>query len=305
MQRVPIELTGNPFVDAGLSVIAYRAGVASVQDLTTENIAYVFGDGRELADCNSRLKSFTMIFTKNSLLTNASIRPTERRNEIYRGVLEALLESVGERTGELCECCGAPCAVDFTELVGRALAKFDMSEKPRNVGRDWFPLAGTFNDAQALPSGSRALKLCGVCLFAVHYLPQGVLLVNGRLACFSSTWEPLRHKEVVTVAEQIGLALQAGGPVATLGQKEGSRVLARYLLDVFQKMRLEEKFNDLPKGTALVMWRFTNSGASAELNVHEIPDVALRFLHTVIVETPHGEELRRLLNSEGKIHTGS
>ncbi|HKG89022.1 MAG TPA: hypothetical protein VKA95_11905 [Nitrososphaeraceae archaeon] len=65
-------------------------------------------------------------------------------------------------------------------------------------------LAGSIgNDAQALPSASRAPNLCAKCLFAVHYLPLGVILVNGKLAVFQSTSKNFWYALVNTIAIEI------------------------------------------------------------------------------------------------------
>ena len=57
-----ISLTGNPFVDTGLAVLAFRSGCEHIEDLTLEKMKNVHGDGTELASRNSKLKSTTIIF---------------------------------------------------------------------------------------------------------------------------------------------------------------------------------------------------------------------------------------------------
>ena len=65
-----ISLTGNPFVDTGLAVLAYKSHCESIDELTLEKMKAVHGDGTELARRNSKLKSTSMIFTINSLATH-------------------------------------------------------------------------------------------------------------------------------------------------------------------------------------------------------------------------------------------
>ena len=52
--------TGNPFVDTGLMVILHLANKSDISELTYKNVTTVFGDGRELASMNAKLKSFTL-----------------------------------------------------------------------------------------------------------------------------------------------------------------------------------------------------------------------------------------------------
>jgi len=85
-----MSLTGNPFVDTGLAVIAFRAGLDDVERLTVSDVQKVHGDGSDLAGFNEKLHSFTMVFTKNSLLTNASIRDRTERLKMYKGVVNEL-----------------------------------------------------------------------------------------------------------------------------------------------------------------------------------------------------------------------
>jgi len=63
-----MELTGNPFVDTGLAVIAAKAGCGSVGELTLEKMREVHGNGEWLARTNKDLKSTSMIFTINHFL---------------------------------------------------------------------------------------------------------------------------------------------------------------------------------------------------------------------------------------------
>src|SRR5262249_14307095 len=117
-----------------------------------------------------------------------SIKDKEKRGSTYRSILNNLLNKIGN--GDLpyrCEACGVLWSVNFDALCKTALAETG-KEESRFVGRDWFPLSGSLgSDAQALPGASRPVHLCAKCLFAVHYLPLGLILLDGQLAVFQST----------------------------------------------------------------------------------------------------------------------
>lgn len=294
-----ISLTGNPFVDTGLATIAALAGLDDVQDLTRAAIRHVHGDGNQLSSWNSSLKNFTMVFTSNSLLTNPSIKDKEKRVSTYRSILSNLLDKMGdEELSYRCEACGVPQSVNFDALCKTALAETG-KEESRFVGRDWFPLSGSLgSDAQALPGASRPVHLCAKCLFAVHYLPLGLILLDGRLAMFQSASVEFWYELVKDIVHEVQSRVQTG-KYDTLGTKEGTRAVARRLLGFFERLQTANRFREVPPGTALQVWRFTNSGASPECEIEEIPNPALAFLWKA-VRYGLRPEVESLISSEGK-----
>jgi len=294
-----IDLTGNPFVDTGLAVIAARAGLDDVRDLTVEALRTLHGDGSQITSWNSSLKNFTMIFTSNSLLTNPAIKDKAKRAESYQAVLRGLLSKFGnEELSRRCEACGTSKSVDFDTLCRTALAGIETKDQARSIGRDWFPLSGSLgSDAQALPAASRPVNLCAKCLFAIHYLPLGLILLDGRLAVFQSTCIEFWYELVRDIVTEVEVRITAG-IYDTLGAKEGSKALVKRLLSLFRRLQAEQRSNFQP-GTALQVWRFTNSGASPECAIEEIPNPALVFLQKAV---QHGldQEIETLIGSEGK-----
>lgn len=299
-QNMRIDLTGNPFVDTGLAVIAARAHLDDVRDLTVDAIRDLHEDGSQLTSWNSSLKNFTMIFTSNSLLTNPAIKAKAKRAQSYQAILGALLSKIGnEELSRRCEACGTFRSVDFDTLCRTAVAGIEIKDQVRSIGRDWFPLSGSLgSDAQALPAASRPVNLCAKCLFAIHYLPLGLILLDGRLAVFQSTsiefWYELVRDIVTEVQSRISV-----GNYDTLGAKEGSKAVAKRLLGLFERLQSAQRFRDVSPGTALQVWRFTNSGASPECEIEEIPNPALVFLWEAV---RHGfrQELEKIIDSEGK-----
>ena len=118
-----IALSGNPFVDTGLGVIAALGGLGDVTALTLAKMREVFGDGRQLAEWNSKLKTFTQVFGTNGPLFQKGygykkgVGPGERNLAIYRGTLQALLGAIPAASkGSPCEACGGPS--DFAAGLG-------------------------------------------------------------------------------------------------------------------------------------------------------------------------------------------
>ena len=291
-----MELTGNPFVDTGLAVIAAKAGCGSVGELTLEKMREVHGDGTWLARTNHNIKSPSMIFTSNSFAAYRKDRPPEQRIAYYSAVTKAILEKIGkEEVDRYCECCGNEKSLDLNQLVREVLVPLGYKDELRYIGRDWFPLAGSIaSDAQSLPSASRTPNLCSTCLFAVHYLPLGAILMNGRLAIFQSTSERFWFRYVTRIANDVMNRITTGEK-ETLGAKRGSTAVVE---EAFKAMD-EIRDVGLEPGTTLFVWRFSNSGTGPDCEVEEIPSHALEFLYEA---KNHGfeREILKLMSREGK-----
>jgi hypothetical protein len=288
-----ISLTGNPFVDTGLAVLAYKSGCSSLEELTLEKMKVIHGDGMELARRNSKLKSTSMIFTINSLATHPGIKPAETRLKLYSAITTAFLNNIGyEDLHERCESCGNEYSLNLNKVIRETLVPMGLKNEKRYTGRDWFPLAGSIgSDAQALPAGSRTPNLCAKCLFVVHYLPQGVILRDGRLAVFQSTSKDFFYNYVSLIARDIDNRISADN-FQTCGSKEGSAAVIRKTLDTMSQM----KFID--PGTSLFVWLFSNSGTGPECSIDEIPNYALQFLFEANREPPQREEILWLIRRD-------
>jgi CRISPR-associated protein Cst1 len=299
-----IELSGNPFVDTGLGVIASLAKLDDIDDLTLSHLYKVHGNGDQLTRWNSRLKSFTQIFGTNNPLYQYSYGfkkgrgPSEINRAVYKNTLEGLLSAIDKvGTGERCWACGSPSSFDFAQICKKAVeASNKKAPDHKVVGRDWFPLAGSLgSDAQSLPAASRPPHICPRCLLAVHYLPIGSMLLNGMLTVFQSTSQEFWFDLVRSIVEKNEGRVQLGD-YETLGAK-GSRVFIETLLALFDHLQKDAHGNDAPE--ALYVWRFTNSGASPDCTIEEIPNFALLFLSKATKEGLRSE-ITSLLMSEGK-----
>jgi len=278
-----IELTGNPFVDTGLGVIASLTNdLDDINELTLTHLKSVYADGELLIRWNSSLKSFTQIFGTNNPLFQPSYGfkkgkgPSDINRAIYKSIIEALLSEIEVSTNGLrCWSCGNHTGFNFSEICKKAVeSNGKKASDDKYVGRDWFPLAGSLgSDAQALPSASLPPTICPKCLYAIHYMPIGLILIDGKLTVFQSTsidfWYEFLHNIV-----NYNISRIQAGDYETLGKKDGNNVLLRRLLEYFRSLNKE-----VPKGTELYMWRFSNSGTSPECQIETIPNSALVFLN--------------------------
>jgi len=283
--------TGNPFVDTGLSVLVAKAHETgwtgeTIQELTPDALRQAIGDGKWLARANRRLKAFSMVVL-NSPLTNTSsnlsllkknrgrgLNPEDDDGfKVYVSILHGLVTEATappQNDGIPCECCGMCPTTTVLAANGK------------EIGRDWFPLAGSLgSDAQALPASSRAPKICSLCLLAIQTLPLGVTLLSGKLACFQSTsWEMTQLLTEETYRETQAVLVSTGSTekVAALGAKEGTTPTTIRLLRLFENLQVNQRMLELPAHITMNVWLFSNSGTGADCEVIEIPNNALIFL---------------------------
>jgi CRISPR-associated protein Cst1 len=289
-----ISLTGNPFVDTGLAVIAVKSECEYIEELTLEKMKQIHGDGTELARRNSRLKSMTIVFTVNSLATHRRITP-ENRGKFYAAITTALLNRIGlEDSPERCESCGYPKSLNLDKTIAETLIPLGYKKDDvKYTGRDWFPLAGSIgSDAQALPASSRSPNLCAKCLFAVHYLPQGVLLREGKLAVFQSTSTKLWYDLVKRTAIEIDDRIMAG-KFETLGSKEGSVAIIKKTFEAMGNIKR------IDPGVSLFIWLFSNLGQGPDCKIEEIPNNALQFLFKAYTSGFEDDVLRLVSKERG------
>jgi CRISPR-associated protein Cst1 len=303
-EKIKIELTGNPFVDTGLGVIASLSKLDDINHLNLSHIKSVYGDGTQLVEWNSKLKAFSQIFGTNNPLYHPSlgfkkgVGPSDNNKFVYKSILEGLLSEIGKSSnGRRCWSCGSPTDFDFIEITSRPIEK--IGKKPpeeKYLGRDWFPLAGSLgSDAQALPAASLPPHICPKCLFAIHYLPLGLISLEGKPSVVQCTSTEYWYDFIYDIVEEVRGRVQSG-KYETLGTKESkSRTMVTRLLKWFNHLQAEKK--KFSKDINMYIWRFSNSGASPDCSIEEIPNPALAFLWDA-TSANLGMEIESLLRDE-------
>lgn len=272
--------TGNPFVDMGLCAIAALTEKESIGELETGDMKKAFYS-YDIVSANDMVKSFTMVFTRNTILGQQSYK--KHRKEMYRDLLEVFLENMEKAKGDfICEICGDEHNFDINNVWNDIITKYGYKPKEVKIlGRDFFPLVGSLgNDAQALPSASRAVSICPKCLFAVHYIPISTMLIKKKLVCIESTSEIIMLELIKDNVHENKTRISAGDR-ETLGKKEGSTKLYAKLLEIFSELRKRQKLENLPDTAAIYLWLFSNFGTGADCDVIEIPNKPLKFIWEV------------------------
>jgi len=169
-------------------------------------------------------------------------------------------------------------------------AAFPVPER-KWLGRDWIPLGGSLgNDAQALPVASRPLHVSALALFALQYLPLGVFLFKGKLACPQSTESKLPQAWVSKTVKQNEDRLSLG-QTEILGKGTGTGGVLNLLMRCFDDL-------SYTPGTEALLWLFCNSGTGADCQIEEIPDVALAFISKAA--PAFGSEIRHFIAADPK-----
>lgn len=295
-----LEITGNPFVDTGLGVmlaISQKSlaifGEDDLKDLVREY---------DLSLSNRRLKAFSMVFGTNSPLTNPSINPSMKKNSVggytstddpgfkkYSAFINLLVDAtITGAEGPICDACGRPKVIEYGI----------------DICREWFPLLGSIgNDAQIFPAATRAAKICPHCLLAVQFLPVGVLLIGGKLACFQSTHYDLTFSLIEQIVNENLSKLstsKSSARIEIMGVKEGSRSAVSKLVETLDRVQRIGRIQKLPDHVSMNVFLFNNSGQKADCEIAEIPNKALAFMWEAIQLC--GSELREIIQGDGGKH---
>ena len=311
-----IDMTGNPFVDTGIFTIkahlAKEKGGEPKEFLQAEDIKVAFeskeGFGRWLAKANRQLKSFFMVVGTNSALVNPSNNKMMNKTKNY-GFLDEADSGWQNYVGKLEELCNELIADDQKTIANGEILCESCGERLASrvlefVGRDFFPLAGSGNDAQALPAASRAPRICPLCLLAVHWLPLGTCVFNRGLACFQFTEQSLSQSMTQIFYEEnrrnLGqtpstekIPILNSSEMAKSNKKGKS--LSLILFEEIKQLKIKRHLEDLPESVTLNIWTFSNSGQSPDCEVFEIPNNALQFFFDALI---HESELRSILERE-------
>lgn len=276
----------------------------SVNELTIDDCRGAL-EKTDLVNYNKIAKSFTMIFGTNGPLYQFSYRPHNK--EIYTDYLNALLNEVSEGNQDnedsfICEICGEVHKFDIDNVWTSIITSYGFKSKERKyVGRDFFPLIGSIgNDAQALPSASRMVSICPLCLYAVNFIPLGTMLIQGRLVCIESTSETIALDLIKQIVHENKIRASAGNS-EIYGKNEGNAEIYNKLLLMFDQLRRTRKREKLSKTVALYIWLFSNSGTGADCDMIEIPNKSLQFIWEM-TRKPEGlkREFFNLISSNKK-----
>lgn len=230
-----------------------------------------YSDGLHiLSRLNKRLKSYTMLFSKNGPLLNDK----EFGEAIYNQLISGILENAEDEGPYTCELSGLKFKTTFETFYEQTLHKVGypagkISGKDKTVNRCWFPLLGGLgSDAQALPQAKYALTVHPVCLAIMQFLPLSAVLYKGGILLIDSSNEELSKRLITDHVALIKSKATAGSSNSSVDNiKDFTK--GHYLNRALQILADKERTD---KTTAFNLWSFTNSGTGASCEIDRIPN---------------------------------
>jgi hypothetical protein len=292
--------TGNAMLNNALMTIEALAELNGVSEITPELLILQY-DNIGLQELNNRLKSYTMLFTKNGPLKN----DRENGQKIYKVLFEHIVNNF-ENTGKfICEITGLNFSKTFDELFKEALEKVglsnsDINKKDTTINRTWFPLIGGLgSDAQALPQAKFAIRIHPICIPIMQFLPISSVLYRGRILLIdSSNFEFSREfiaQNVKDVRNRIQLTSSKDSIENIKDYSRGHYILKA--IQILEEKEFEDEYSDLN------LWSFSNSGTGASCDIERIPNDLIKKLLKIKQNPETNNELKSILISKGLSYT--
>lgn len=287
--------TGNAMLNNALMTVEALADLQSVDEITPKLLIEHY-ERVDLKSLNKRLKSYTMLFTKNGPLHNDKANG----DKVYDSLLKTILTSYEDEGSRICEVSGLKFSRTFEQLYKDALKKVGFSEKEIRgkditLNRGWFPLIGGLgSDAQALPQAKFSVQVHPICIAILQFLPLSSLLYNGGILLIDSSnfdfaknyvrdnqkllWEKIKTTPV-------------NEPIENVRDFNKGHYVLKAIEILEKKEAYEETYSDLN------LWSFSNSGTGASCSIDRVPNSLIRKLITMDKNSKIGTELKSILNN--------
>jgi hypothetical protein len=256
-----MNLTGNPFVDAGLGIAASRSDRGSVEQLSSDDLH------RSVQHMHANIQKLKNLKILASFWVN---NPFMGKNLGQKPKFESFLQ--GLETGSLpakaasCQVCGQ------SPVINEAAAGCQ-------ADRSWFPLAGSGDSDPCTLPGLRGKAVCADCLSAVVVLPLGCRSCPDGPYFIHVNEPDLQAQAVSEGIAALDAAISANSGVGTT---QGTALRGRVaLLDIVSGSVLWDQsqpghMTRIPRNGAAIV-SFSNRGTGACFNELHLPAQALEF----------------------------
>ena len=287
--------TGNAMLNNALMTIEALGKLNNVSEITP-NVLLNLYEGKGLMSLNKRLKSYTMLFTKNGPLHNDKVNG----EKVYDSLFRSIIESYEDEGDKVCEISGLRYSTPFEKVYTNALRKIGFSEKEIqkkdiSVNRGWFPLIGGLgSDAQALPQAKFAINIHPICIAIMQFLPLSSLLYKGAVLLIDSSNFEFSRSFIENNVKEVENRIQTTSSNKSI---ENIKDFAKgnYLLKaigILEEKEIEDEYSDLN------MWSFSNSGTGASCEIERIPNSLIKKLIRMKQNTKISSELKSILNRD-------
>jgi hypothetical protein len=294
--------TGNAMLNNALMTIEALGDLKGVSDITPEILLQLYND-KGLLKLNKRLKSYTMLFTKNGPLHNDKTNG----DKIYDALFKTILKDFESDGDKICEVSGLKFNSAFSTVFEKALdsigiSKKDIQKKDTNLSRTWFPLIGGLgSDAQALPQAKFTIQIHPICIAILQFLPLSALLYKGGILLIDSSNFGFARKFVAENQRDLGRRIELTKSTDSI---ENVRDFSKgnYILKALRILEDKEDFEEVYSD--LNLWSFSNSGTGASCIIDRVPNALIQKLSNFKQEGPEVRtELVKILNNNGSAYS--
>lgn len=286
--------TGNAMLNNALMTIEALGSLNSVSEITPEILLKLYRD-KNLLNLNKRLKSYTMLFTKNGPLHNDKARG----DKTYDSLLKTIINSFENEGDKICEISGLRFNTSFSTIYEKALldigvSKEEIQKKDTNSSRTWFPLIGGLgSDAQALPQAKFSIQIHPICIAILQFLPLSALLYKGGVLLVDSSNFEFSKRYIAenckTLKERIETTKSNESIENVKDFSKGNYVLKA--LKILEDKNFDDEYSDLN------LWSFSNSGTGANCEIDRIPNSLFKKLNKLYNNPSIVSELKEILNN--------
>lgn len=266
--------TGSALLNNALMTVELISGMKSVGEITPEKLFQLYKH-YNLSKLNKRMKSYTMLFSKNGPLYNDK----KFGEQLYDALMQAILNNFENDGKYVCEISGLRFQKRFSDFYQETLHHIDYPQKEREkkdttINRCWFPLIGSLgSDAQALPQAKFAVNIHPFCIVLMQFLPlsavfykKGILLVDSINFEFSKEFIA---SNVKTIKEKIETS--SNGSIDNIKDYTKGHYLLR-AIEILNEKKEFDKYSDLN------LWSFSNSGNKASCSIDRVPNQLVKKL---------------------------
>ena len=258
-------------LNSSLMTIEALAELNDVTQITPRILLDLFNK-HKLWELYPRMKSYSMLFSRNGPLLNDA----KNGVEIYKRLFAKILEAPEKDGRFLCEISGLRFNTPFREIYAQVLTDLKVSQaeidkKDLSINRCWFPLVGALgSDAQALPQAKFEVSIHPICLMVIQFLPFSSLLYKGGILLFDSTNFEFSRDYIHELTDRVRQAIESTSvnqQIENIRDFDKGKFLLRAIELYSQKIH---RYRDLH--TDINLWSFTNSGTGAHCEIDRVPN---------------------------------
>jgi len=289
--------TGNAMLNNALMTIEALGNLKNVSEITPDKLLQLYND-KGLLKLNKRLKSYTMLFTKNGPLHNDKANG----DKTYEALFKTIINSFENEGDKQCEISGLRFSSPFNMIFGKALksigiAEKEIKKKDINLSRTWFPLIGGLgSDAQALPQAKFTIQIHPICIAIMQFLPLSSLLYKGGILLIDSSNFEFAKAFVAENQKELEKRIQTTkttDPIENVKDFSKGNYLLK-ALKILENKEFEETYSDLN------LWSFSNAGTGASCEIERIPNNLIQKLIHLKKSPEIRQELLDILNTNQK-----